>query len=106
MSCWTSTSAGSVSPQPISGFVWIQTRFARAWNASPRRFTSLRQRVRLLVTKEGRATFEARPVPELPAKPPRVVLARAPVDSSNPFLYHKTTNRGLYDGGPGKPSGL
>jgi len=30
-------------------------------------------------------------------KPQRIALARAPVDSSDPFLYHKTTNRALYE---------
>jgi len=31
------------------------------------------------------------------AQPLRVALARAPVDSSDPFLYHKTTNRKVYE---------
>jgi para-aminobenzoate synthetase/4-amino-4-deoxychorismate lyase len=30
-------------------------------------------------------------------KPQRIALARAPVDSSDPFLYHKTTNRKVYE---------
>jgi len=30
-------------------------------------------------------------------KPQRIALARAPVDSSDPFLCHKTTNRKVYD---------
>jgi para-aminobenzoate synthetase/4-amino-4-deoxychorismate lyase len=28
---------------------------------------------------------------------PRIALAAAPVDRSNPFLYHKTTNRSVYE---------
>jgi para-aminobenzoate synthetase/4-amino-4-deoxychorismate lyase len=28
---------------------------------------------------------------------PPIVLADAPVDASNPFLYHKTTNREVYE---------
>ena len=31
-------------------------------------------------------------------KPQRIALARAPVDSRDPFLYHKTTNRKVYEG--------
>jgi para-aminobenzoate synthetase / 4-amino-4-deoxychorismate lyase len=30
-------------------------------------------------------------------KPQRIALAHAPVDSTAPFLYHKTTNREVYD---------
>ena len=55
------------------------------------------QKIRLLVTKEGRVTLEAAALPAASPAPPRVVVAREPVDSSNPFLYHKTTNRGLYE---------
>jgi para-aminobenzoate synthetase / 4-amino-4-deoxychorismate lyase len=106
-------------------------------------FGRKRRRIRLLVTKEGRITLEAKAlpmnlvcakplsrIPPLPfqrgegrgegsipplgawsqptakqpsslpkatAKPHRIALARAPVDSSNPFLYHKTTNRTVYE---------
>ena len=56
-----------------------------------------RQKVRLLVTKEGRVSLEATPLPEPEARPQRVALARAPVDSSDPFLYHKTTHRRVYE---------
>jgi len=30
-------------------------------------------------------------------KPQRIALARAPVDSSDPFLHHKTSNRAAYE---------
>jgi para-aminobenzoate synthetase/4-amino-4-deoxychorismate lyase len=54
-------------------------------------------RVRLLVAEEGALSFDAQPW----RKPPpdcRVRLAREPVASTNRFLYHKTTNRAVYDG--------
>ena len=54
------------------------------------------QKVRLLVTREGRITLEADALPAPDAAPPRVVVAPGPADSSNPFLYHKTTNREPY----------
>jgi para-aminobenzoate synthetase/4-amino-4-deoxychorismate lyase len=56
-----------------------------------------RRRIRLLVTKEGRITLEAKALPKAVVKPQRIALARAPVDSSDPFLYHKTTNRAVYE---------
>jgi len=56
-----------------------------------------RRRIRLLVTKAGRISLEAKPLPKTQVNPQRVALARAPVDSSDPFLYHKTTNREVYE---------
>ncbi len=95
------------------------------------------KRLRLLVSKQGRISVEAKALPKhllaietalpnplrtgegprrergwligpmhgkrpgtLPVttqKPQRIALARVPVDSSDPFLYHKTTNRKLYE---------
>ncbi|MFP4476065.1 MAG: aminodeoxychorismate synthase component I [Desulfatibacillaceae bacterium] len=57
---------------------------------------ALPHRIRLLVDRDGRATTEAYRLGSMP-NPVRLVLAREPVDSRNPFLYHKTTNRGVYD---------
>jgi para-aminobenzoate synthetase/4-amino-4-deoxychorismate lyase len=56
-----------------------------------------RQKVRLLVTREGRVTLEADSLPAGDCAPQRITVASGPVNSSNPFLYHKTTNRGLYE---------
>ena len=55
------------------------------------------RKVRLLVTKEGRIKLEAKALPKAVARLQRVALARTPVDSSSPFLYHKTTNRAVYE---------
>ena len=57
----------------------------------------VRQKIRLLVTKKGRITLENEPLPAADAAPLHVAVAPGPVDSSNPFLYHKTTNRSLYE---------
>jgi para-aminobenzoate synthetase/4-amino-4-deoxychorismate lyase len=59
-------------------------------------------RVRLLVARDGAATLETAPVdaappPRLPAAPLRVALAPRPVDRDDPFLYHKTTRRRVYE---------
>lgn len=55
------------------------------------------RRVRLLVSKGGRARVESEPLAELPDGPPRVALAETPVEKSDRFLCHKTTNRGRYE---------
>ncbi len=60
-------------------------------------FGGRRQRVRLLVAKDGRMSVQAQALAESAAKPLRVAFARAPVDDTDRFLYHKTTNRGAYE---------
>lgn len=58
----------------------------------------LAQRVRLRLHADGSMSLDTReapvPAPELPV---RVRVARQPVDPANPWLYHKTTRRGLYE---------
>lgn len=55
-------------------------------------------KIRLLVKLDGAFAVEAAPLARgtLP-QPLRVGLAKAPVDSSTIWLYHKTTRRELYD---------
>jgi branched-subunit amino acid aminotransferase/4-amino-4-deoxychorismate lyase len=65
-------------------------------------------RVRLVVDSLGRSKVEFQPWELLPvrpfleldfadAEPVRLRFAVEAVESSNPFLYHKTTNRSVYD---------
>ena len=65
-------------------------RHAAEYKGAPRR-------VRLLVSREGRARVESRPLDELPSGPLRVALASTPVKRSDRFLCHKTTNRAVYE---------
>jgi para-aminobenzoate synthetase/4-amino-4-deoxychorismate lyase len=51
--------------------------------------------LRLALDRSGAWVFEHRSVPV--ATSCRVVLARTPVDSTDPFLFHKTTRRAVYD---------
>jgi para-aminobenzoate synthetase / 4-amino-4-deoxychorismate lyase len=61
-------------------------------------FGSPAYKVRLLLQKEGRVSLNAEPLlMEQGARPPRIRLTRQPVDQSNWFLYHKTTNRHTYN---------
>ncbi|SDM35953.1 aminodeoxychorismate synthase component I [Bacillus sp. OK048] len=52
-------------------------------------------KVRLLLARNGEVTIEGQPITQQGAAV-EVVLAGEAVDKSNPFLYHKTTNREVY----------
>lgn len=54
------------------------------------------QRIRMLVSRRGSVSLSAGPV-DVDEGFPSVALAAFPIDSANPFLYHKTTNRQIYD---------
>lgn len=53
-------------------------------------------KVRLLMDRAGTVSVEVQPALPL-AEPVKGALARVPVDSSNPFLFHKTTHRKVYE---------
>mgnify|MGYP005839403081 CR=1 FL=1 len=53
-------------------------------------------RIRLLVSKKGAVVIESLLLENSHAGFNDIALAAKPVDSSNPFLYHKTTNRRVY----------
>lgn len=53
-------------------------------------------RVRLLVSLEGLVRAEQQPL-RPSGRPLAAAFAREPVDATNPFLFHKTTNREAYD---------
>jgi para-aminobenzoate synthetase/4-amino-4-deoxychorismate lyase len=53
-------------------------------------------RVRLMLARDGVVRVEAVNLTEI-AKPARVMFAARPIDRRNEFLYHKTTNRLVYD---------
>lgn len=55
-----------------------------------------RQRLRLLLSQDGKFSLESQAL-ELSDQTVRLTLARQPVHSSNVFLYHKTTERSLYE---------
>ena len=56
------------------------------------------KRVRLLVSRNGGTEIQADPLVENRCPSPlRVAFAKAPVDSADVFLYHKTTHRIVYE---------
>lgn len=52
-------------------------------------------RIRLLVNHQGKANFEVKPLPK--SKKAVVKLASSPINKNDIFLYHKTTNRTVYE---------
>jgi para-aminobenzoate synthetase/4-amino-4-deoxychorismate lyase len=56
------------------------------------------RRLRLTLSRTGTVAVESTDLNANPDEGPvRVALASAPVDSSDPFLYHKTTHRQVYE---------
>ncbi|KZE39902.1 aminobenzoate synthetase [Bhargavaea cecembensis] len=53
-------------------------------------------KIRCLLNRNGKPFAESQQIGEAPCLP-EVVLADGPVDRENPFLYHKTTHRAIYD---------
>lgn len=54
-------------------------------------------RVRLLLSVSGLVEVTSSPLKAHPAGPARLRLARDPVRVDDPFLFHKTTHRSVYD---------
>jgi para-aminobenzoate synthetase / 4-amino-4-deoxychorismate lyase len=54
-------------------------------------------RIRLLLNKDGEFDVQVFEQKRLEASSALLALAREPVDSGDVFLYHKTTNRGVYE---------
>lgn len=52
-------------------------------------------KVRLLIDRDGSVEWSAEPITDS-AAPVQLALAPGPVDSGDPFLFHKTTHRTLY----------
>lgn len=60
-------------------------------------------KVRLLLTRDGTVTCQYEPLRRsITTKPKRVRVAQEPIDSTNPLLFHKTTNRRVYDSAKAK----
>ncbi len=60
--------------------------------------TSSRFKIRLLVNMEGKISLEKEEIfSEQNKKEWKVALSKSPVNSEDPFLYHKTTHRKVYD---------
>lgn len=54
-------------------------------------------RLRLLLPPDGAPRLERSPLPAPLVGPAKIAISKAPVDSSDPARYHKTTSRGFYE---------
>jgi para-aminobenzoate synthetase/4-amino-4-deoxychorismate lyase len=70
----------------------------RCLEEASRSFGMEAKKVRVFVGERGEPVIQAESLPEdQKLGPLQVCLAPAPVDSSDPFLYHKTTHRQVYE---------
>jgi para-aminobenzoate synthetase/4-amino-4-deoxychorismate lyase len=77
------------------GFCFCESDVRRVVAETMRGVEGVR-RVRLRLAPDGQARCEVHELEVLPAEL-TVALASGPADSRSPFLFHKTTNRQLYD---------
>jgi para-aminobenzoate synthetase/4-amino-4-deoxychorismate lyase len=55
-------------------------------------------KIRLLLDSDGKITYQTIPLSPIDhEKPINLGLSKTPIDSTNMFLYHKTTNRQVYE---------
>jgi len=55
------------------------------------------QRIRLLISRDGGVRVERSALGPGPSAPARIDIASTPIDPRDPFLFHKTTNRVVYE---------
>ena len=86
------STTAAVSKPPLSNEI-IETYL----NKISSQFTSP-QRVRVILDKNGKLNYESKLFQPSEDHPPlKVCLAKEPIHSGNIFLYHKTTQRGVYE---------
>lgn len=79
------------------GFPFVEEKVIKELQQIAAQHSSGRWKIRLLLSKNGEVETEAFRIETDYDKTLRVVLATQPVNSSDRFLFHKTTNRSLYN---------
>ncbi len=79
------------------GYAFCRRNVTDALLTAGEKFPNEAQKVRLLLNRDGSARIEHSRAPQASPAPVRLALAAEPVQSSDVFLYHKTTHRELYD---------
>jgi len=74
-----------------------EPRLQQQLNSMTSSFTDRTRRIRLLLDRDGSLMMKSAPLPPTRSGGMRATIAQAPVESTSPFLYHKTTNRRLYE---------
>jgi para-aminobenzoate synthetase/4-amino-4-deoxychorismate lyase len=79
-------------------FPFDEARFRRRVERTVRdRDADTPLKVRTTLDRWGRLSVTATPIDEGPTEPWRLTVADERVDRTDPFFYHKTTRRGVYD---------
>lgn len=79
-------------------FTFDRTKVLAALGRETENRRSERLRVRLLLAEDGKVTVTSTPLgPHDPGQIMRYAISDTRLDSSDPFLFHKTTRRELYD---------
>jgi para-aminobenzoate synthetase/4-amino-4-deoxychorismate lyase len=87
------------------GFTFDETRVRQELQTAAARSSAAPARLRVLLDACGGVTSEVRALDDWPGQDVRVdehgrypvTMAQTPVSSADRFLFHKTTNRGVYD---------
>lgn len=93
---------GSVPKIRANGVALLQSETVVAGQCgsrapSRRSHSNSEYRVRLLLNRNGDITLESTPLADTAHRSFKVGIAAEPVNSQNVFLYHKTTNRSVYE---------
>jgi para-aminobenzoate synthetase/4-amino-4-deoxychorismate lyase len=80
-------------------FPFVCEELLEALRAAAAAFPPQSAKVRLLLARDGKIAVERLPLTASPAPGAllRVGIAREPVSETDPFLYHKTTHRAVYE---------
>lgn len=79
------------------GFHFDEQGIRDALQAKDSELTSYPHRIRLILSRDGTIRIESSPVDNKHERVWRIGFSPQPVDSRDPFLFHKTTNRKVYD---------
>lgn len=79
------------------GFKIDPPRIRNRLNRIASRLPAFPHRVRLLLSRAGAVDVKLSPLIPTQSKFGDIAIAKAPIDSSDVFLYHKTTNRKIYE---------
>ncbi|AOH55097.1 aminodeoxychorismate synthase, component I [Peribacillus muralis] len=80
------------------GFQFLDSKFRNEVQKHAESNKGELQKVRILLNEKGDFEVSSQPIKPFDSiVPVSVILAEGPISSGNPFLFHKTTNRAVYE---------
>ncbi|MFJ7756038.1 aminodeoxychorismate synthase component I [Peribacillus muralis] len=80
------------------GFPFLDSKFRNEVQKHAESNKGELQKVRILLNEKGDFEVSSQPIKPFDSiVPVSVILAEGPISSGNPFLFHKTTNRAVYE---------